>query len=327
MVLSLFALHKNTKNYLAAFFISGLFFLGSILIFPFFYGGDQIAYRGFYDEVVGLNLLEAFYFYREKLGTFEPVYFLFVYFCSMFFDKNIILSLVNFFLVYFVVLWMLRVKVNPCIYLLLFPNFYLMVLFFSAERLKFALVIFLLSFFFRGILRYFFQGISIFAHVQVVMLVVAERSSSFAFILKRVARGRLPYSSFGFFVLLFFLFIFLFVMRNHILGKLPYYLDNGGFRSLVKPLLFMMAAVFYAKDEKFKAFLSSFPLVLMSFFVGGERIVIFSYFVFMYYGLRYNGGINFSVLLAGAYFSFRGIDFICRVLKFGDGFYGVAYDS
>jgi hypothetical protein len=306
---------------------SSFFFLVSLLVFPFFQGGDQLAYRGFYQEVSGLNLFDAFDFYRGQLGTVEPFYFLFVYVLSPVFEKDMLLSLANFSLVYFVNLWLIRNKVNFFVYLLLVPNFYLVVLLFSAERLKFALLFFLMGLACRGYFRGLLFGFSVFAHIQVLMLVLVSRAKTAVMVIDGLIRGRL---SRGFFVLLatlFFLPVVFFVFYDHLTYKLTYYLSAGGVYSMIKPLFFMFASIYYARGGKSEAFLASLPLVLISFFVGSDRVVIFSYFVFMYYGLRFNGGLNFLVLLSGAYFAFKGIDFIYRIFEFGDGFYGVSYNG
>lgn len=112
-------------------------------------------------------------------------------------------------------------------------------------------------------------------------------------------------------------------MRDHVLSKLAAYSGVwGGADSLIKPLIFMALAVYYSRQKWGEALLASLPLVVASYFVGSERVTIFSYFVFMYYAAPYRNGLNLGVIATSVFFAYGGIGFLSRMIMFGDGFAG-----
>ena len=159
-------------------------FLASLLLFPYFTGGDQVHYRLFYDGVVGRSPAEAFSFYSDTLGSSEPGYFFLIYFFSGFVSKDILLSLINFLFTYFIFLWLLTNRVRFYIFPLLLLNFYFLVLLFSAERLKLSLLFFLMSYFSVGVIRYVLFGFSLFSHAQVLMLFASIQSKRVVYFLE-----------------------------------------------------------------------------------------------------------------------------------------------
>ena len=65
-----------------------------------------------------------------------------------------------------------------------------------------------------------------------------------------------------------------------------------------------------------------FPLFIAVFLIGGERVNMIGYFVFLYYALPINKGFNFGVLLTSAYFLAASFGFTINIIEHGDGFYG-----
>ncbi|MFV0453632.1 MAG: hypothetical protein ACK5NQ_01275 [Pseudomonas sp.] len=303
-----------------AFFGALIILLFSLCVYPYFYGGDQLYYREFYEGVSGLSLVDAFAFYRETLGTSEPIYFLVVYFFSSFVSKDVLFSLLNFVLAYLVLFWMLVNRVKILIIFLLVFNFYFVVLLFSAERLKVSLILFLLGLVCHGSCRFVLFGVSFFAHVQVLMLFIAAESERIVFMIQRLLRGKILFEALYLFLGVCVICSVVFLMRAHVVSKLSYYLELGGWVSVIKPLALCCAAVFYARGCRLQAVLSGAPFLIFAFFVGDERVTIFSYFVFMYFALRFNGGSNLGVVLFGLYFLWSGLRFLYAIFESGDGF-------
>ena len=54
---------------------------------------------------------------------------------------------------------------------------------------------------------------------------------------------------------------------------------------------------------------------------GGERVNMFGYFVFMYFALQVNRGVNLGVILTTLYFSYQTYFFVENIILYGDGFY------
>ena len=61
-------------------------------------------------------------------------------------------------------------------------------------------------------------------------------------------------------------------------------------------------------------------MVIAVFMVGGDRVNIFGYFAFLYYGLQIRRGWNFGVLATSLYFTYSSIGFLINVFQLGDGF-------
>lgn len=300
------------------------FFLGSLLIFPFFTGGDQISYRLFYFHASFMDIPTALISYKENLSSAEPVYFYLVYIFSRFLEKDIFFSIINGVLGYCLFHWLLSQKVNRYVLYLLCLNFYVVVLLFSAERLKLAILFFLLGILGRGFVRYIFYSLSVFSHAQIFIMLIIVQVKKMCSIFRNFRNKKIYRDIFVLIAFFAFLFFGAFLMRNHIAAKMENYSRSGGFSSLLKPLLFLVLSAFVAKKEKLEAVLSHFPILVISFFVGSERLVIFSYFIFMYYGLKNKNGLNLPVLASSIYFFIGGIFFIYKIINFGDGFYGGA---
>lgn len=309
------------RGLLAAIWALPIFFI-SLVIFPYFFSGDQEFYRKFYEGVSILPFNEAFDFYKASLGTSEPGYFLLVYMISPMISKDLLFSILNFILFQQIYSWLLRHDVSRLLFPVLYVNFYLLVLAFSAERLKLALLLFLIGCSAGGVLRFLFLTASIFAHVQVLILLFCTQTRKIITVLESLIQGRAGagFLSLGF--LTIGISIVLFVMREHIESKLgAYYGMWGGPQSMLKPLVFTFLAVIYAEDSKVEALVASLPLVVCAYFIGDERIVIFSYFVFVFYGLQANRGLNLGVVLTSLYFSYKGVYFLINIILFGNGFF------
>ncbi|MDR7281952.1 hypothetical protein J2X84_000767 [Pseudomonas corrugata] len=299
------------------------FFFGSLLVFPYCLVGDQESYRRFYDGVAGLPIVEAFEFYRDSLGTGEPGYFIFVYVFAPLLPKELLFSIINLLFFYNIFLWVVRKGVSLIIFPLFYLNFYLLVLAFSAERLKLSLFIFLIGFGVPGLFRYLFYTASILTHVQTLMLLVSTQFRNILFVFQRITFGKI---GIGFLYLLFLILamaLVLIVLREHIASKITYYFEAwGGIESVLKPAIFCVLAIYYARDRRIEALLASLPMMMAAYFIGAERVVIFSYFIFMFYGLQSKRGLNIGVVLTSLYFGYKGIDFMFRLVLLGDGFAG-----
>lgn len=112
-------------------------------------------------------------------------------------------------------------------------------------------------------------------------------------------------------------------MQDHIVVKISYYLNSSDFFGSLKVVFFMMLSFFYAKKKVFEIATLFFPILIFTFFFGGERLVIFGYFIFMFYGLQNNNGLNFGVLGSSLYFSIKGLFFLQNIFLYGDGFNAV----
>ncbi|MGH8601214.1 MAG: hypothetical protein ACREXR_00010 [Gammaproteobacteria bacterium] len=308
------------RQSLYSYIFSVVVFIISYSLYPQYSEGDQTNYRMFYDVASLLPISDAFYVYQQLLGTSEPLYFLLTYALSGVLDKDFLFSFVNSMISYFVVSWMLKSRVSFLFLPLLLTNFYVLVLFFAAERLKIGVLFFLFAARAGQFNSYLFSALAIFSHLQMsvpaVILQIIRLQKDFL----RLAQGFLTKKLFLSCFCIFVLALMAIPLLEHATGKLIFYMSaSGGLAEILKPLVFLMLSVYYAND-KFVAFLSSAQIVLLSLLVGSDRLVIFSYFLFMYYGLKVNRGVNFGVAVSSLYFSVKGIIFIQSVLECGEGF-------
>lgn len=303
-------------------------FLLSLFFLPLYTGGDQLHYRALYEALPQFGFYEGFSHYGSVLGSKEPVYFLLVYFSSVFAEKDILMASLNGVLGYFLARLLIKKNVSAWVLCALSLNFYLLVLFFSAERLKLSVVFYLLALNFSGFYRYCFFGVSVTAHVQTVILLFGRIFSSFLDGCWRLLHGKIKYH----FLLSFagFLAVLLigFFLRDHIVAKYEAYSNYGGAgdhyaggaMSLLKPAVFLIFSLYYAEGKKFEVLAMHAPIMAAAFFVGDERVVIFSYFIFMSYALAVNRGLNLGVFISSFYFFMKGVLFLDSVYSYGDGF-------
>lgn len=300
--------------------VAAAYFPISFYVLSYYQGGDQIHYRNFYNGLDELDFLAAFDFYRNSLGTSEPGYFLFAYVFSQILPKDIVFSLVNSVFVFVLLRHLFRINLSYVVILILSFNFYLLVLLFSAERLKLSLLFMLIYLHNPVFSRYNWLFFSIFTHVQVLLIYIFTQSGRVVKVLRSLYHGRAGFNLILIAGVFFMVVFFLFLMFDHILSKaIFYYGVSGGWQAVVKPVIFFLLTILYSKNRS-EAFLIFSIIVFLSFFVGSERLTIFSYLVFIYYASAYRKGLNFGVVVTSLYFLFKGIVFLNNIFIYGDGF-------
>lgn len=299
-------------------FISTSIFLLSLLIAPLYVNGDQELYRIVYKNIADLSLFTAFINYKLTLGSGEVIHFIFIWiFSHLGIDKDVIMSLFNAFLAYASLQLLQRWKASIFIaVLLVLTNFYFMILYFAAERLKFGILFLILS------LLYFnrtklFVVIAIFSHFQVIIMYVAITFNSFVKqILKIFQKKTLSKSAL---IMILISILAISVIYQPLMGKFQSYYKGLDFSELVKTLVFLFLALFYSQNKK-ETFFVFVPLLIAALIVGGERINIFAYFVFLYYALPIRNGFNIGVIGTGIYFAVKSIEFFNNIYEKGSGY-------
>ena len=76
----------------------------------------------------------------------------------------------------------------------------------------------------------------------------------------------------------------------------------------------------YSRKKREIVFLY-FPLFIAIFLIGGDRLNMFGYFIFLYYALQVNRGVNFGVIATSIYYLFKTYEFILNIFLYGEGFY------
>jgi len=308
-----------------------LVFIYSLYVGPFATAGDQTAYRAIYEQIGKSSFEEAIWFYYRSINSKEIVHFVFSFiFSSNGIDKDVFIAISNGVLAYVSAAVLLKFNTSKIIVVvIILTSFYFNVLYFSAERLKFGYIFFMLSILFwdRKVLFYVFSFTSVFGHAQMAINYLAVLFSLLMNQLKRtLLLGKI---STHILIIIFILLIFGFLvdryseLGSHIIVKFEAYHKEIQLFDVVKILGIMCLAVFYSKNS-WEAFFTFVPLIVLVVFLGSDRILMIGYFLFLYYGLQVNRGLNLGVISTTLYFSFKSIGYLQGLIYFGNGFIMIA---
>lgn len=311
---------RFSKASIERFVAALLTLLLSLLIMPFYTESDQLIYRRVYEELPYLSLTEGFLFYRMSTDSYEFVHFILSWVASRFIEKDLFIAFSNSVFAYVAMILFQKWKVPVIIsFLLILTNYYFLVLYFSAERLKYGFIFIALSMIYLKEEKRFgsFTILAIISHLQFAIIYL---SILFHFLCKKFMRAlqtaRLSKSVLHIAILTL---IFMLLLNDHIVNKFTSYYVERDLTALAKMIAFFFLAIWYSKN-KFETLAMFIPLFVVTYLVGGERVNIFGYCIFLYYGLQYKSGWNFGVLSTCAYFSYASIDFVTRIIYQGAGF-------
>ncbi len=87
------------------------------------------------------------------------------------------------------------------------------------------------------------------------------------------------------------------------------------------PLILLIGFSAYYSKQTFNVLMCFLPILIGIFLFGTSRMNMMGYFVFLYYALKANGGLNTGVLLTSFYLSYKTLNFVMKIVSYGDGFY------
>ena len=278
------------------------------------------AYYAIYDQ----PYLQAFFTYRGLIGSSEPIHFTLSWVASnLEFSRIYFISIWNSFTV--VAFLMLGKKINGSLFILTIialSNLYFFALFTELERLKFAFLFFFISIYFieNKKLFYTFAIITVLTHLQFLImysgfLAVYSLSQSKNLLVNYRIQKKL-------FVIIGVAVLLLFFMSDHLLDKWNYYRifnPNINFLAVLKASPFMLLVFYYAKNKR-ESIVFMLPLILMLALVGGDRLNIFAYFIFLYFALQNKRGFNVGILSTTGYYAITGTIFIFNIFEYGRGY-------
>lgn len=295
-----------------------LVFAGSLYIGPFYVLGDQVHYRKVYENLAGLSLVDGYIYYNSALDSLEFVHFFLSWLASRFLDKDLFIAIANASLAW--VAFELFQKWKASIFitaLLVLTNYYLIAMYFSAERLKFGFIFLGLSFLYIDKVRcfYVFSFFSLIAHAQTLIVYFSLFFRVFSSQLNKVVlSGRI---SKIFLIVIVLLLVPVALMSGQLISKFNSYYDGlRGVSELARVFVFLLLTLYYAR-EKVEALLIFIPLVFTVMLVGGDRVNVLAYFVFLYYALPVNKGFNVGVLLTSLYFTFGSFEYVSNIFEYG----------
>ena len=315
---------KVQKFKLYAFFYAVIAFFLSYAILPYYVYGDQWHYRILYESCFfdTFEHIAQFDCYTSAIGSSEPVFFYIIKFAQYFFEKDLFISFANAFLVYLIVYVSFQnyKKWHRHLFMLLvLTNYYLIVLMFAAERLKFAFIFFLLAAFFSNkILKGISAALSILTHSQMLILLVAYLIRMAIYMKIRL------YKKISIIVIGFAgVSAVVFTLKAHILNKYDSISssadvsDVGVMGALKASLLIVVAAL---STRKFDPIVFASPLILAAFFLGSARIVIMVFFMYVAYIITEKKQMDIPLFLVLLYFSYKSIDFVQKIIETGSGY-------
>lgn len=312
-----------SRAFLAKITAAILVLLLSLLISPFYTEGDQTRYIRVYEALPDLDLTEGFSVYYSITGSQEFVHFILSWVASPFVEKDLFVALSNSILAYVAMSLFQKWKASVTIALLLIlTNFYFLVLYFAAERLKFGFIFLALSMIYIDHVKRFsaFILLAFSSHAQVIIVYVSILFNAFIKqILKLFRTWKVAKSTL---FIIPFLFIPPLLVGNQIIAKFQGYYDIQEFSlvEMARISIFLLLALWYSK-KKNETFIIFIPIMIAVFLVGGFRINMFGYFAFLYYGMQFRGGWNFGVLATSGYFACSSIVFLANIFQHGLGFF------
>lgn len=325
----------KTKNFIITLLSSLVFFITFFNIDKF-KDGDIIKYNKVYNFFYAEKEIRESYFathntsdiwgnqsnsdrdyYSKYLTSKEYLHFFLIYLFSFILDYEIFLSLINFLFAFTFLQVLHAYNVNLFISsLLIFTNYYVLILYFSMERLKIGIIILLILFSYaiknkKNFKKLIFLGLitSCLAHLQMAIVFV---SHYFEKILSEIHNFLFNFKiRFTFFFSLFAGLIFILISYQQIIYKLQYNINiNFNFLTLfstfIKIFIFYILTILYS-DKKYHIYITSFytSIFLVSLLIGGDRLIIVLFFFFLIFSLKHNRGLNFGVLLVSTYFLFK----------------------
>ena len=311
----------QSKNILISLLYAVFVAVFSYFMYAVYIGQDLKLYAYYYNNLPNKTLSEAFLFYRNTLGSKEPVYFIITFLAHDLVSKEVLMSLSNSFLAYFISRLILNANINILVWFMVVTNYYLWVLYLPAERLKFGLM-FILAAILYSRRRYFFYLLSVMSHIQSFISIYILLSFKVKYYISHFLRKPV-HSTLSFLLMLTFIFSLLYIMKDQLVMKFEaYYNKEFDFYGALKVVLFMFLSVLSFRNyiDKLSLAYLFLPLVILSLLLGGDRIVMFAAVTFIGMSVYYKKGNCFSFYLVSIYFLAKSIEFFYNTFSKGYAF-------
>jgi hypothetical protein len=316
---------KRYRDQLPAIAAGICVFVGSTLLAPFYIDGDQRIYHHAYQVVEGLDWANAYYLYARTIMGGEYSHFIVSWIAStLAIEKSVAMALANSMLAAYSVVLLRRWGAS--LYVALFvvlTNYYWYVLYFPAERLKVGVLFMVLSLLSigRGIAFPVFSAAALFAHNSLIFIysgIWLMMAASFLRRSESALRNQLILLSGGGVLIVSVLLL----GRIHIEAKLPTYLAVHNVSNVwaLGPVLILVGLSCIYSKKIIEPALLYLPTILGIAFLGGSRLNMLAYFIFLYHCLQVRNGFNIGVVTTSIYCCYKSIGFVSNVIEYGHGF-------
>ncbi|MBO8244204.1 hypothetical protein HA145_06905 [Prochlorococcus marinus XMU1411] len=288
-------------------------------------GGDQGAYWIFYEAVSDVGFLKVPFLGYYWLNAIEPIhlYLMWIGSAVLNIDKNLYVTIYNLVLVFGLYLFFQKEKVKVLPQILIFGNFYISVLLFAAERLKFAYILYIYAQLVPTNLTYLLILISPFAHLQSLVIVVSSYLGRLSEDLKKIFYKFTIRKNFIKDLIIFATIMSAFILfaLQTFIYKIINYISLGLF-SLNDFINFVIlfTVPFLLIKEKFKFSLMYLPLIIPLIVLGGFRVNMISFTIASFFIIKEKKSSSPLYLLILSYFFYKNILFIDKILTYGTGF-------
>jgi hypothetical protein len=319
---------KTTKNcaqldYVSSIGLAGIVCSLTFIVAQYYVSGDPVVYRQYYSAVSTLGLDEGYRYYLSTTGGTEPIYFLLTWMVSRFCEKDLFDAILNGILVVLGLRYLNKGRVHWILIPALLMNFYILVLFFSADRLKLGFIIYLWGVVLGGRSGFVLSATSVFAHLQMAVPVALYGIFKISHLPPRRALFSL---SAGVAVILATLVFLPVEVSESIKGKFDFYNSNANaLVSSAKAMVFAILILIYNYRQPGSSLVFSIIFVLLSILLGSDRVIMIAYFAFLHFALRVNNGLNAGVIVTSFYFTAKAGLFIYSVLTVGTAFPDVEF--
>tara|TARA_B110000259_G_C14034363_1_gene408482 strand:- start:5659 stop:6627 length:969 start_codon:yes stop_codon:yes gene_type:complete len=294
------------------------------IVYDLYYLGDLQHYNRVYEVISGSgNLSEQYLRYTIILAGYEVIHFLLIAIASEFIPKQIFFTLINILFLFIGAAAVSKHTSKPfwLILIVFVSNFYIHILLFPAERLKFGFIFLFMALFFNKnfYYKYIFVILSILSHFSMLGIYVALLIEPTLRTSKRlILSGNIPKIIFPFMVLILLGSIFFAVpISIKIFG---YYNNYGNIFNAIPLTLLFILSYFHATRERKSLLLILLFFIFLSVIVGGFRINFFGIFFWQLHYLKYENIRSIPFILVFFYCFYKLFDFYNKVILYGDGF-------
>lgn len=318
---------RSAPSWVVLAFLLPLFFAISYLLLGFYTEGDQVAYHRFYESLKSAQFNDVMGLALSHVSSREPVaaYTLWLG-AQLGIAKNIYLSFVNLILLVSLYALFVRYKVPAFVMVLLFCNFYLIVLMTGAERLKIAYIFIVFFAVFQGWRSVFWLLVSPLAHLSSLVfipsLVLAGVSRDVRTLFKRASfrktvliNGLLGLLVGG---------VFIYFLWDAVSDKGWRYVDleldlYDLARELAK-LTVLLALAIWASKDRLRMLMAIAPMFFFVALLGGMRVNMIAVTIVIYLLMTEERLAHPASLVLLLYLSVKSIPFVRNIVMYGNGF-------
>jgi hypothetical protein len=293
----------------------------SLWIDSYYTDGDVAKYRSVYYELADLNIVQGYLFYVVNLDAREILHFILTWLASnLGIDRTIFNGFMSATLAYVAMKLFLRRQASFFVatFIVLFCVYFIL-LYTTTERLKLGMIFLFLSMlnFEKKNYFYFYAFLASISQIQIMIIYLAMFFYTFC----RAVKNAFVYGviSKKLIISFFFIGVIIVISLEQILSKFNYYnnsRDLSDLSDLIKICFFLTLSLWYS-GNKVQVIALFIPVFIAVLLLGGGRINLLGYFIFLYYALPKNNGLNFGVLTTTAYYSYFSIAFILGIIEFG----------